>query len=54
MKGFSDARYNDRFSVTNDELNALLNRIETLLTQANLICQEHIEKLKSGKVGYTG
>jgi HEPN domain-containing protein len=54
MKGFSDARYNDKFNITNNELSALIKRIEYLLKQANLICQEHIENLKSGKVAYTG
>ncbi|MFA4867000.1 MAG: HEPN domain-containing protein [Pedobacter sp.] len=54
MKGFSDARYNDKFNITNNELSALIRRIEDLLKQANLICQEHIKNLKSGKVAYTG
>ncbi len=54
MKGFSDARYNDKYSVTNDELNTLLYRIEKILTHANMICQDRLQDLKSGKIAYTG
>lgn len=53
MKGFSDARYNDKFNVTNDELSAMIGRIENILKKANTTCLDHLHNLKSGKVAYT-
>lgn len=52
LKGFSDARYNDKFEVTNAELSILMNRIEHILKQANLTCLNHLNNLKLGKTPY--
>lgn len=53
MKGFSDARYNDKFEVTNDELTTMISRIEKILKQANITCLAHLKNLKEGKTPYT-
>lgn len=53
MKGFSDARYSDKFDVTNAELTTLMGRIEKILQQANITCLAHLKNLKEGKVSYT-
>lgn len=52
LKGFSDARYNERFEVTNAELSILMNRIEHILKQANVTCVNHLNNLKLGKTPY--
>lgn len=54
MKGYSDARYNDKFNINDEELSILINRVDKILKQASHICQEHIENLKQGKIAYTG
>jgi len=53
MKGFSDARYNDKFEVTNGELVTMIGRIEKILQQANITCLAHLKNLKEGKKSYT-
>lgn len=50
MKGFSDARYSDKFNITDAELTMMMSRIEYLLNQANQICQEHLLNLRANKV----
>lgn len=52
MKGFSDARYNEKFEITTDELMVLLKRIEKILEGANMACLGHLKHLKEGKIPY--
>lgn len=52
MKGFSDARYSDKFDITTEELGALINKIEKILKDANIACLNHIKSLKEGKTSY--
>ncbi|WP_316816376.1 HEPN domain-containing protein [Pedobacter nyackensis] len=52
LKGFGDARYSDKFEVTNAELNILITRIENILKQANTACLNHLNNLKLGKTPY--
>lgn len=49
MKGFSDARYSEKFNITDDELKTMMNRIETLLTEANRICLGHLKKRRNSE-----
>jgi HEPN domain-containing protein len=53
MKGFSDARYSEKFDITSAELSTLMNRIENIVKQANITCMDHLNKLKEGKTSYT-
>lgn len=52
MSGFSDARYNDKFEISNTELHILMTRIDNIIKQANLNCQEHLNNLRIGKTPY--
>ncbi|RAJ31736.1 HEPN domain-containing protein [Pedobacter cryoconitis] len=53
LKGFSDARYDDAFIVTKDDLTALLNRITLIIDNANKVCSQRIADLKDGKAMYS-
>lgn len=52
MKGFSDARYSDKFNITTEELRVLLNRIEKILKDGNAACIDHLKNLREGKTSY--
>lgn len=53
MKGFSDARYNDKFDVSTAELQILMGRVDKIIKQANITCLEHLNNLRTGKKAYT-
>lgn len=46
LKGFSDARYNDDFAITQQEVIILIGRVGEILDGAHLICKERIETIK--------
>lgn len=52
LKGFSDARYDNTFEATTEDLVAMIGRINEILDHANTICLERIGNLKSGKTTY--
>lgn len=52
LKGFGDARYSDKFEITEQELSLMIRRIEEILIKANISCLEHIKKIKEGKTPY--
>jgi len=52
LKGFGDARYSDKFQITEHELSQMTTRIDEILTKANITCLEHIKKIKEGKTPY--
>lgn len=52
LKGFSDARYCDKFEITEQELSLMTARIEEILKTANTYCLQHINKIKEGKTPY--
>ena len=41
-QGYIDARYREDFSITKQELNTLIERVETMITIVERICKEHI------------
>lgn len=41
-QGYIDARYREDFSITEQELNTLIERVETMITIVERICKEHI------------
>lgn len=49
MKGFSDARYSDKFNITTEELGMLMNKIEKILKEGNTACIDHLKNLREGK-----
>lgn len=51
-KGFSDARYSDKFNITTEELRMLMNRIEKILKEGNTACIDHLKNLREGKASY--
>lgn len=53
MKGFSDARYNEKFEITTAELQVLMDRVDKIIKQANATCLAHLNNLKEGKSSYT-
>ncbi|WP_214226894.1 HEPN domain-containing protein [Pedobacter sp. B4-66] len=52
LKGFGDARYSDKFKITEQELSMITTRIEEILKTANTSCLLHIKKIKEGKTSY--
>jgi HEPN domain-containing protein len=46
-KGFGEARYNDKFEISDQELSLLVSRVKNILQQANTDCLNHIKKLKN-------
>ncbi|SEM44547.1 HEPN domain-containing protein [bacterium A37T11] len=52
LKGFSDARYLDKFTVSQEEIQKLLNRVSHIIQEANSSCQDHLKQLKEGKIPY--
>lgn len=52
LKGFGDARYSDKFEITEQELSSMTRRIEEILNKANISCLEHLKKIKEGKTPY--
>lgn len=52
LKGFGDARYSDKFTITEQELSLITARIEEILKTANTSCLLHIKKIKEGKTSY--
>lgn len=46
LKGFGDARYNEKFNITDQELLNLITRIENILIEANIKCSDHIKNIK--------
>lgn len=52
LKGFGDARYSDKFKITEQELSLITTRIEEILKTANISCLLHIKKIKEGKTPY--
>lgn len=52
LKGFSDARYNDKFEITDEEVSKLIDRIRHILMAADTTCQERLANLKAGKMKY--
>lgn len=52
LKGFSDARYDDTFIVTKEDLFTLYNRIISIINDGNKVCLQRIADLKSGKAIY--
>lgn len=52
LKGFGDARYSDKFTITKQELSLITARIEEILKTANTSCLLHIKKIKEGKTSY--
>lgn len=53
LKGFSDARYDEAFIATKDDLFTLLSRITLIIDGANKVCSQRIADLKEGKVLYS-
>lgn len=49
LKGFSDARYNDKFDVSASDVSKLISRIEEILISANATCQDRLLAIKEGK-----
>ena len=52
LKGFSDARYDNRFEATTEDLVAIMNKVNKILEGANEICMERITNLQTGKTPY--
>ena len=52
LKGFGDARYNDKFEATNEEVATLVDRIADILQFANSSCLARIKDIKEGKTSY--
>ncbi len=52
MKGFSDARYSEKFDITSEELRVLIIKIEKILKDGNTACIDHLKKLREGKTSY--
>lgn len=52
LKGFSDARYDDTFIVTNEDLRNLYDRILSIIEKGNKVCIQRIADLKDGKAVY--
>ncbi|TCD03573.1 HEPN domain-containing protein [Pedobacter psychroterrae] len=52
LKGFGDARYSDKFEITEQELSLMTDRIDEILKTANIACLQHIKKIKEGKTPY--
>ena len=44
-QGYIDARYREDFSITEQELNTLIERVETMITIVERICKEHIDSM---------
>ncbi|SMC68725.1 HEPN domain-containing protein [Pedobacter nyackensis] len=53
LKGFGDARYNDKFEASQEEVATLISRIEQILQDANTTCLNKIELIKQGSAPYT-
>ena len=45
QKGYIDARYNDNYQVTKNELNALIEKVKTLQDVTTQICKERISSI---------
>ncbi|TCC95024.1 HEPN domain-containing protein [Pedobacter hiemivivus] len=52
LKGFSDARYDETFLASTDDLIAMMIKISRIIDFANSICIQRLENLKSGKTPY--
>ncbi len=52
LKGFGDARYSEKFEITEQELSLITARVEDILKAANISCLQHINKIKEGKTPY--
>jgi len=53
LKGFGDARYNDKFEATPEEVETLINRIEHTLKEANVACLNKLKLINEGSIPYT-
>lgn len=49
LKGFSDARYNEKFEASTEEVTELIARTERLLATADALCCQKLENIRSGK-----
>ncbi len=52
LKGFSDARYSEKFAITTEELHQLFIKIEKILKDGNVTCIDHLKNLREGKASY--
>jgi len=52
LKGLGDARYSEKFEISDQELSQIKSRVQAILDKANNACLMHIEKLKEGKAPY--
>ncbi len=49
-KGYSDARYHDKFEATAEEVKKLLEYVTRMIETAHTVCSAHIRLLKEGKI----
>lgn len=54
LKGYGDARYNDKFEATEEEVAKILDRVADILNIANSACMARIKDIKDGTLSYQG
>ncbi len=52
LKGYRDARYNDTFDITSEDVSQLMDCVSTVIKEANQLCLQRIQQLKDGTVAY--